>query len=1041
MSVTALFVGPDDSETCDTGGLDDDGCEGAVNGNPYTLDTVPEPGDFACMSRCRHMVQIDGDAPDDVPTMDWSSSAGFVPSGAAADAQAKYYGDEDLGGWAAVPDLTADEAAISAMEPDEIAQYLADHDLDLSDVEGALTDDEIAEVRANLQDMGVIDGDTPDSTTISDALDAANVDTASQLIRDGGEDEARALAQQGFDDADSSQAYYLAEALNDATSGDWNVEYDGDGHWYVRDRSARVQESVREAGPSDEPRDQYGRWTSGTTVRVVHQGKTFFMRVKKDDGLTIHGEELNFVGRPVGTMHEVPRYEASVQPASLQPNGTLDVNHEISVKNGITKHVVMGKYGPSSIYHSATDFDYKHGHVYEAGPTDEPRDEHGMWTSGSMTINYLHNNEKAPNFGSRFGQDVEPKGRYLVHNDANVPPPKGWEAGTVTFNNPLHIDFDGGYQDDSNWKQVLSKRYGGKRGAALSRAIMADGYDAIVTHDKYGTSEIVHLTAAPKREAGPPDEARDDHGKWTSGGGEEFPGERVSPDTYRIGKAEVSLRQYREDDVRDGSPAGTEIRSIKVPSEDRRQGHAAAAMQQIADWADRTKTIMYLWADPFDDKPMNASQLGSFYRKFGFKTYVGRIMQRKPVLREAGPADEPRDEHGRWATQWNGEINVHDVEPMDDKDRELAMMWFASSWNHDAANSAIVQAALNVESGRPAQANFGRKLKAQFKNQLDGSIVVRKDVAFAKAQAQRWSDVSAERVPTLYRGVHGTEAEQMLRAKVGDEVEFPPLLSATPDFDTSLNFMELSNSGKPFVALQFDHGTVSGKHIFAASFLGDDVGLHTKSEQIDEEEAIIRTDNGSWHVAGVETRKVRDDFNGPKAGRDVTIIHLRPNGLREAFNPGEARDDHGRWAAADGYTEPRTEKDKALQSWMDGYKQLMELHPDMKNTHPMYAALLEKGRFFQAQTLPAQYKVGTPQNCFQDAWKLAMVHHDLTYCEGEAMNIIPVHHAWCVDKEGRVIDPTWSSIGDTGEHAYFGVKIPNDELSKRIMQKKTYGYF
>jgi hypothetical protein len=32
-----------------------------------------------------------------------------------------------------------------------------------------------------------------------------------------------------------------------------------------------------------------------------------------------------------------------------------------------------------------------------------------------------------------------------------------------------------------------------------------------------------------------------------------------------------------------------------------------------------------------------------------------------------------------------------------------------------------------------------------------------------------------------------------------------------------------------------------------------------------------------------------------------------------------------------------------------------------------------------------------------------------SYVEGYAMGVIPVHHAWCVDKDGNVIDTTWSA--------------------------------
>ena len=59
--VEAYFVGPDDEETCP-------GCHAAVNGNPYTLENVPEPGSCGCGDKCRHMVQLRGDIPPGVKT-------------------------------------------------------------------------------------------------------------------------------------------------------------------------------------------------------------------------------------------------------------------------------------------------------------------------------------------------------------------------------------------------------------------------------------------------------------------------------------------------------------------------------------------------------------------------------------------------------------------------------------------------------------------------------------------------------------------------------------------------------------------------------------------------------------------------------------------------------------------------------------------------------------------------------------------------------------------------------------------------------------
>lgn len=110
---------------------------------------------------------------------------------------------------------------------------------------------------------------------------------------------------------------------------------------------------------------------------------------------------------------------------------------------------------------------------------------------------FLKNTQKSPNMGAMYGQDIEPAGRYLLEDTSNAAKklPDGWVSGTHTFNNPMFIEWGaGGYADADNWKQVLSNKYGGKKGKALSKAIAKDGYDGIVTLQKGETSEIVDLT-------------------------------------------------------------------------------------------------------------------------------------------------------------------------------------------------------------------------------------------------------------------------------------------------------------------------------------------------------------------------------------------------------------------------------------------------------------------------------------------------------------------------------------------------------------------
>lgn len=118
----------------------------------------------------------------------------------------------------------------------------------------------------------------------------------------------------------------------------------------------------------------------------------------------------------------------------------------------------------------------------------------------ATTIHYIHNTESSKqhgDFGEQYGQHVEPHGRYISEVPENFDHSRlddRWEHGSVTFHNPKHMDFGGGYTEPDNWKHRLSGEYGGKTGRDLSDALRADGHDGIITHDKYGTSEIVDLT-------------------------------------------------------------------------------------------------------------------------------------------------------------------------------------------------------------------------------------------------------------------------------------------------------------------------------------------------------------------------------------------------------------------------------------------------------------------------------------------------------------------------------------------------------------------
>lgn len=123
------------------------------------------------------------------------------------------------------------------------------------------------------------------------------------------------------------------------------------------------------------------------------------------------------------------------------------------------------------------------------------------------------------------------------------------------------------------------------------------------------------------------------------------------------------------------------------------------------------------------------------------------------------------------------------------------------------------------------------------------------------------------------------------------------------------------------------------------------------------------------------------------------------------------------------------------QSLLDGLKQVTAWHKYAKE-----GIVLEHGKFYEAQPCPKEYKPGAvPKLCFMNAYKLAQKYPELTYVEGYAslgFIDLPFEHAWCVDKAGKVIDPTWQ---DPETSVYFGIEFDDDFITKVQLDTETYG--
>lgn len=79
--------------------------------------------------------------------------------------------------------------------------------------------------------------------------------------------------------------------------------------------------------------------------------------------------------------------------------------------------------------------------------------------------------------------------------------------------------------------------------------------------------------------------------------------------------------------------------------------------------------------------------------------------------------------------------------------------------------------------------------------------------------------------------------------------------------------------------------------------------------------------------------------------------------------------------------------------------------------------------------------------CFMNAFDLANEDTGdrdtrVIYCEGYALSsVMPIHHAWVVTRDGRVIDHTWEEPGIE----YVGIPIDMRWLRSLVCETGVYG--
>ncbi|MBW9051005.1 hypothetical protein [Rhizobium mesosinicum] len=113
----------------------------------------------------------------------------------------------------------------------------------------------------------------------------------------------------------------------------------------------------------------------------------------------------------------------------------------------------------------------------------------------------------------------------------------------------------------------------------------------------------------------------------------------------------------------------------------------------------------------------------------------------------------------------------------------------------------------------------------------------------------------------------------------------------------------------------------------------------------------------------------------------------------------------------------------------------------LRSTEPTFGhatALSKYGRYaLPREKKPEWLKIGLKRACFYNATAYAAARDDVFYAEGYALEpalTVPVQHAWLVDADGRVLDPTWSR---TKCHIYFGISFKRSFVMEMLATSRN----
>lgn len=137
-------------------------------------------------------------------------------------------------------------------------------------------------------------------------------------------------------------------------------------------------------------------------------------------------------------------------------------------------------------------------------------------------------------------------------------------------------------------------------------------------------------------------------------------------------------------------------------------------------------------------------------------------------------------------------------------------------------------------------------------------------------------------------------------------------------------------------------------------------------------------------------------------------------------------------------TEVEGDQTEQLKQYLLIQKELLERNGNFTKINGYYniAHFVHDNGIGMSVPTDDYFALGEMKECFFNAFDLVQRNSSLIYVEGYACGIIPVHHAWCLDLERKVIETTWT---DDHRDAYYGIPMDFDYVKRAVFRKKTYG--